>query len=289
MTGYGRSDEHNDNLTLSVEIRSLNSRFLDFSTRLPSQLAPFEDEAYKLVKQRCIRGRVTLSAKVEFVPGSTNGLIVNHDKLKEYLTIVKEIQDTSGQDDFPSIGDFLRLPEILSNGTTKNEDENEIKNIFINAINNALNEMEKIRTSEGENIQIDINKRLQKLQETSDKIKLMLEGNRDLLLKRYNQKLKDFIQDVKMDERRLYQEVVILCEKRDITEELVRLNSHYDLFHTYMNLEEYNGKKLNFLLQEIGREINTMTSKTDNVKISHLAVDMKDELEKIREQVQNIV
>ncbi len=79
----------------------------------------------------------------------------------------------------------------------------------------------------------------------------MLEGNRDLLLKRYNQKLKDFIQDVKMDERRLYQEVVILCEKRDITEELVRLNSHYDLFHTYMNLEEYNGKKLNFFCRKL--------------------------------------
>ena len=287
MTGYGRSDEHNDNLILSVEIRSLNSRFLDFSTRLPSQLAPFEDEAYKLIKQRCCRGRVTLSAKVEFVPGSINGLTVNHDKLKEYLTVVKEIQNTSGQDDFPSIGDFLRIPEIFSNGAT--DDEYEIKDVFINALNNALNEMERIRTSEGENIQVDINKRLQELKVAYEKIQLISNGNRDLVLERYHKKIKDLIQNVNLDESRLYQEVVILCEKRDITEELVRLNSHYDLFHKYMNLEESNGKKLNFLLQEFGREINTIGSKTDNVEISHLAVDMKDELEKIREQVQNIL
>jgi uncharacterized protein (TIGR00255 family) len=212
---------------------------------------------------------------------------VNHDKLKEYLTVVKEIQNTSGQDDFPSIGDFLRLPEIFSNGAT--DDENEIKDIFINALNNALNEMERIRTSEGENIQIDINKRLQELKVTYEKIQLISEGNRDLVLESYHKKLKNLIQDVNLDESRLYQEVVILCEKRDITEELVRLNSHYDLFHKYMNLEESNGKKLNFLLQEFGREINTIGSKTDNVEISHLAVDMKDELEKIREQVQNIL
>jgi len=287
MTGYGRSDEHNDNLILSVEIRSLNSRFLDFSTRLPRQLAPFENEAYKLIKKRCCRGRVTLSAKVESVPGSINGLTVNHDKLKEYLTVVKEIQNTSGQDDFPSIGDFLRIPEIFSNGAT--DDEYEIKDIFINALNNALNEMESIRTSEGENIQVDINKRLQELKVAYEKIQLISEVNRDLVLERYHKKLKDLIQNVNLDESRLYQEVVILCEKRDITEELVRLNSHYDLFNKYMNLEESNGKKLNFLLQEIGREINTIASKTDNVEISHLAVDMKDELEKIREQVQNIV
>ena len=129
MTGYGRSDKQDDNLILSVEIRSLNSRFLDFSTRLPRQLAPFEDEAYKLIKKRCCRGRVSLSAKVEFVPGSINGLTVNHDKLKEYLTVVKEIQNTSGQDDFPSIGDFLRIPEIFSNGAT--DDAYEIKDVFI--------------------------------------------------------------------------------------------------------------------------------------------------------------
>ena len=117
----------------------------------------------------------------------------------------------------------------------------------------------------------------------------MLEENRDLSLERYHKKLQDLIKDVNMDNSRLYQEIAILSEKRDITEELVRLNSHYDLFYTYMNFEESNGKRLNFLLQEIGREINTIASKTDNVKISHLAVDMKQELEKIREQVQNIV
>jgi uncharacterized protein (TIGR00255 family) len=108
-------------------------------------------------------------------------------------------------------------------------------------------------------------------------------------MERYKQKLNDLIEDINIDESRLYQEIAILSEKKDITEELVRLGSHFDLFINYMNASENNGKKLNFLLQEIGREINTIASKTDIIEINHLAVDMKDELEKIREQVQNIV
>ena len=108
-------------------------------------------------------------------------------------------------------------------------------------------------------------------------------------MERYKQKLQGLIEDINIDESRLYQEIAILSEKRDITEELVRLNSHFDLFRDFMNANDSNGKKINFLLQEIGREINTICSKTVIIDINHLGVDMKDELEKIREQVQNIV
>ena len=108
-------------------------------------------------------------------------------------------------------------------------------------------------------------------------------------MERYKQKIQVLLDDINLDDSRLYQEVAILVEKKDITEELVRLDSHIDLFTKYMNSTENKGKKLNFLLQEMGREINTIGSKTDEIEISHLVVDMKDELEKIREQVQNIV
>ena len=287
MTGYGRSDEQNEQLVMSVEIRAVNSRYLDFAPRLPRVLQPFEDDAYKLVKNRCERGRVTLSAKLEYMPGANNGMTLNNSKLKEYMTVVKEIQKTAEFDDLPSMGDILRLPDIFTSGDLNNE--NQLKKIFLKTLENALTELDKIRLSEGKNIQTDLDKRLDILDEISKKIqKLSANCNVENLV-RYKEKIQELIEDITVDESRLVQEAAILSDKRDITEELVRLNSHIELFNKNMDSGKNEGKKLNFLLQEMGREINTIGSKTDLIEISHLVVDLKDELEKIREQVQNII
>ena len=287
MTGYGRADEQNDKLSLSVEIHSVNSRFLDFTPRIPKSLQCFEDDAYKIVKQICERGRISLSAKIDFFPGTKNGMLLNQDKLEEYMTIVKDIQQTSDRDDIPSMGDILRLPEILL--TTEPDNQDGLKDIFLSALKNALDEMEKIRLSEGENIQSDLIMRLSLIKKIVDEIKKTSKLNRDVTFDRYKQKIQNLVDDVSVDESRLLQEAAILSEKKDITEELVRLGSHLDLFESYIDTSENKGKKLNFILQEMGREINTIGSKTDVIEISHMVVDMKDELEKIREQVQNIV
>jgi len=274
MTGYGRSDEHNDQLVLTVEIRTINSRFLDFSPRLPKSLLPFEDEAYRIVK-------------VEYLPGEKTGLTLNQDKLEEYMLVVKDIQKSSDRDDFPSMGDILRLPDIVVNGDQK--DENELKTVFLSVLNTTLSEVEINRLSEGKNIKTDLSMRLELLIGLVGKIRKKSLSDRDDNMERLKQKIQALVEDINLDESRLYQEIAILAEKKDITEELVRLDSHIDLFTKYMNSKDSKGKKLNFLLQEMGREINTIGSKTDEIEISHLAVDMKDELEKIREQVQNIV
>ena len=287
MTGYGRADEQNDKLALSVEIHSVNSRFLDFSPRIPKSLQCFEDDAYKIVKQICERGRISLSAKIDFFPGTKNGMLLNQDKLEEYMTIVKDIQQTSDRDDIPSMGDILRLPDILL--ASEPDDENGLKDIFLSALKNALDEMGKIRQSEGENIQSDLIMRLSLIKNIVDEIRTISKLNRDVTFERYKKKIQNLVEDVSVDESRLLQEAAILSEKKDITEELVRLGSHIDLFERYIDTSENKGKKLNFILQEMGREINTIGSKTDVIEISHMVIDMKDELEKIREQVQNIV
>ena len=287
MTGYGRADEQNDKLALSVEIHSVNSRFLDFSPRIPKSLQCFEDDAYKIVKQICERGRISLSAKIDFFPGTKNGMLLNQDKLEEYMTIVKDIQQTSDRDDIPSMGDILRLPDILL--ASEPDDENGLKDIFLSALKNALDEMGKIRQSEGENIQSDLIMRLSLIKNIVDEIRTISKLNRDVTLERYKKKIQILTEDVSVDESRLLQEAAILSEKKDITEELVRLGSHIDLFERYIDTSENKGKKLNFILQEMGREINTIGSKTDVIEINHMVVDMIDELEKIREQVQNIV
>ena len=287
MTGYGRSDEQNEQLVMSVEIRAVNSRYLDFAPRIPRVLQPFEDDAYKLVKNRCERGRVTLSAKLEYMPGANNGMTLNNSKLKEYMTVVKEIQKTTEFDDFPSMGDILRLPDIFTSGDLNNEDQ--LKKIFLKTLGKALAELDNIRLSEGKNIQSDLDKRLGILDEISKQIQKLSANINDENLVRYKEKIQELIEDITVDESRLLQEAAILSDKRDITEELVRLNSHIDLFKNNMDSGKNEGKKLNFLLQEMGREINTIGSKTDLIEISHLVVDLKDELEKIREQVQNII
>ena len=131
--------------------------------------------------------------------------------------------------------------------------------------------------------------RLEILEKFAQNIQTMMESNRKESLDRYQLKIRKLLDDIAVDEDRLYQEAAILAEKKDITEELVRFNSHVDLFKKNLHSDENEGKKLNFLLQEMGREINTIGAKTDFVEISHLVVDIKDELEKIREQVQNII
>ena len=173
--------------------------------------------------------------------------------------------------------------------TVKEKDENELKIVFLSVLNKTLSEVELNRISEGENIKSDLSMRLDLLIGLVNKIRKITISDRDDNMKQYKQKIQALVDDINLDESRLYQEIAILAEKKDITEELVRLDSHIDLFTNYMNSKENKGKKLNFLLQEMGREINTIGSKTDEIQISHLAVDMKDELEKIREQVQNIV
>ena len=287
MTGYGKSEMQNDELILSLEMRTLNSRFLDFAPRLPRALMPFEDDALKLIKSQCIRGRIILSVKLDYFSGTNYGMVLNQNKLENYMQVVKEIQKTAKCTDFPTIGDMLRLPDIF---TADNEsDDDKIKTIFIDALKSALEETDNIRILEGKNIQKDLCHRLSEMTNIIIKITKIEKEGRENNFQKYRDKIKDIMADNNLDENRIYQEAAILSEKKDITEEIVRFNSHMDLFNKYMNSTENEGKKLNFLLQEMSREVNTIGSKTDIIEINHLVVQLKDSLEKIREQVQNII
>ena len=287
MTGFGKSEIQNDDLILSLELRTINSRFLDFTPRLPRVLIPYEDEALKLIKEKCIRGRVTLSVKLDYMAGSKNGMVLNQNKLKDYMQVVKEIQHTAERNDLPSMGDMLRLPDIFS--TENGSDDAKLQTIFIDALKNALKETDNVRILEGKNIQADLRKRLSEIADSIKQIQKIAEEGKEENYKKYIDKIKELMAEMNADENRIYQEAAITAEKKDITEEIVRINSHIDLFNKYMNSTGNEGKKLNFLLQEMGREVNTIGSKTDFIEISHLVVQLKDELEKIREQVQNIV
>ena len=287
MTGYGRSEEISERFILNIEIRSVNSRFLDFSPRIPRILIPFEDDAYKLIKKRIERGRVSLSCKLEYLQGHSNKMSLNKEKLVEYIGVIKDIKKNFDIEDMPKIGDIIRFPDMLV--TDEENSDDDLKAKFITALNKAIDEVEKSRKEEGSNIKEDLSKRINLLISFIDKIRNKILDDKDKVLDKYKKKIQALVNTLNLDEARLYQEIGILAEKKDITEEIVRLDSHIDLFKKYMNSKDNKGKKLNFLIQEMGREINTIGSKTDDLGVSHISVDMKDELEKIREQVQNIV
>ena len=174
--------------------------------------------------------------------------------------------------------------------TIDNESEiKELKSIFMVALEGAIKETEDIRLQEGNNIRTDLSQRLDQLIDIINKIKNISVERREENFQKYRKIIIDLMAKIDIDENRIYQEAAIVAEKKDITEEIVRFNSHIDLFSQYMNSKENEGKKLNFLLQEMNREVNTIGSKTNFVQISHLVVQLKAELEKMREQVQNII
>ena len=186
MTGFGKSEKHNDELILSLELRTMNSRFLDFSPRLPRVLIPYEDEALKLIKEKCIRGRVMLSVKLDYMAGAKNGMVLNQNKLEDYMRVVKEIQRTANREDLPTMGDMLRLPDIF---TAENESETkELKAVFIDALKIALVEMENIRILEGKNILSDLSQRLEEMTDVITQIQKIAEERREENFQKYRKK-----------------------------------------------------------------------------------------------------
>ena len=287
MTGYGKCEKQTENLGLSLELRTLNSRYLDFSHRLPKALLPFEDDALKLIKNKCIRGKVILSAKIEFFGNEKDNFVLNEDKLKNYMTLIDQIKGFTSINKSLSITDVLSFPEIIKIENHNNEIE--LKDIFLNSLSEVLDENDKSRILEGTNLKDDLIERIIIIKKYINDVTLMFENQYKENFKKYKLKIIDLLNDLDLDENRIYQEIAISSEKKDITEEIVRFKSHVSLFEKFMDSNKNEGKKLNFLLQEMGREVNTIGSKTDIIEISHMVVQLKDEIEKIREQVQNII
>jgi len=288
MTGYGKAELQNDNIVLSVEIRSVNSRFLDFTSRFTKHLTHCEDLAHKKIKEKCTRGRISLFAKLEYLDKEENSALkINDNKLGDYLNIIETIETKMNVSNTLKVGDVLKLPDILLSASEN--DSTIIRDIFIEGLDKAIVDLESNREYEGSNIKKDLEYRISEINKMVAEIEKYSLKSKEQNFKKYKEKIINILKEFEFDEARVYQEAAIISEKKDITEEIVRINSHIELFISSINSKYDEGKKLNFILQEIGREINTIGSKTDYIEISHLAVNIKDELEKIREQVQNIV
>ena len=286
MTGIGKAECSNDFMKIEIEIKSYNSRFLDFMPKSSKLLSNFDDMLVKKVKESLVRGKISINTKVDFYD-LNDELDIDYDKLNFYISKAESVQKVANSKEGLSVNDIIKLPGIF-----KPADSNyEIRDLYFSCIDKAIIDINNARVSEGKNLKQEIEKYIFDIQKKVKNIKIKMDKYINDRFAKYEIKIKDLLSkyNSELDSNRLYQELGIILEKKDIEEELVRLNSHIDLFYKYILSDEYVGKKINFLLQEMNREINTIGSKSDDLDISYEVIDVKNKLEQIKEQVQNIL
>jgi len=281
MTGYGKSVLQLPTRKISIELKSLNSKNLDVNARMPSMYRAKELDIRKLLAKHLVRGKVDFSLYVE-ITGEDTSSKINKTVVKEYI---KQLKDVVDGDNVELLKMAIRLPDAV---TTERDDIDEEEWLKIaESINEAISKIVNYREDEGAILKQDFTDRISTLKELLDKV-IAIDPER---IEGVRARLEKGIADIKekVDENRFEQELVYYIEKFDITEEKVRLDNHLDYFIKTLNSNDSNGKKLGFISQEIGREINTIGSKSNYAPMQKLVVQMKDELEKIKEQLLNVL
>lgn len=288
MTGYGRGAAVLDGREITVEARSVNHRFLDLSFRMPRSFAFLEDALRKQLQQALTRGHVDVYVSYTNAREDARELRVNEGLVRSYLQAAGRIaQLTGAQEDMP-ISNWLRLPDVLTLSETA-EDEAAILALAQQALEAALAQQITMRTREGANLGLDLNQRAQQVLALCEQIEQRAPFVVEEYRRKLTQRIAELLQpDVAADADRLAVEVAMFADRASIAEELVRLKSHVAQFTQTMQTQGAVGRKLDFIVQEMNREANTIGSKASDRQIAAHVVDLKSEIEKIREQVQNI-
>jgi len=288
MTGFSRYENQNEDLTCKVEIRSVNNRFIDVNTRLPKSLAPLELPLKKMVKSKCARGSFDIIIVIEKNGDSETNLEVapNLPLATEYLNAFKNIQEGLGLKGEIDINTILSQRDVVKPELKKIEHSAE--EIVLQTVDKTLTDLVKMREEEGGNLEKDILNQISSIKELGK----LISTKQSITVQEFQDKLKEKIQTlttgIEIDPARIAQESALLADRCDVTEELVRLESHLDQFNKLVASHEPQGRKLEFLTQEINREVNTIGSKTIDLEVSKAVIEMKSCLEKIREQLANI-
>jgi uncharacterized protein (TIGR00255 family) len=284
MTGYGQGSISNEKYTITVEMRSVNSRYLEIKFKLPSMWGELEERMRELISSKISRGRVDVSVFVSYAQTDAK-LNIDWQLLESVKEAHEKLSNTVGLAEPLSFTDLLAVEGVLTLEKPQEDLEEIWKDLSV-ALTEALDQLYNMRRAEGERLAEDITQRIEYIKKKT----LELESLAPLIVKELYDRIKERVaeMDVALQEERLLQEVALIAEKMNVTEELVRLKSHCDGFLQIMQENNSVGRKLDFLLQEMNREINTTGSKSSNLTISRNVVEIKSELEKIREQIQNI-
>ena len=282
MTGFGRGSAGRGPNKIDVEIRSVNSRFLEMKFR-GFTLDPATEQKIRALMEKSIQ-RGNAQVRVELnVSQDNQKLSFNKDRFEMIQDVVKKIHVSYGQR--MSLSDIISTHDLLK----ADEPDSINQSVIIKAVEHALNQLNEMREKEGKQIQDDILKRIKNLENAIDSAEHISGNFKSEKQAQLQEKISELLNGESLDESRLIQEVAYLADRADVTEEIVRCRSHFDQLHTYLDREDPVGKRINFLIQEIGREINTIGSKSPQTDVTKHVVEMKGELEKIREQAQNIL
>jgi uncharacterized protein (TIGR00255 family) len=288
MTGFGKGAVTENNFSVTVELKTVNNRFLDISLRLSNEMQSIEAEIKRLISSRLSRGRVDVN--VQYERSEEINYELNRPMITGYLAAMKKMQDEFGLNGEPDINVIAKLPNVM---VSKKDELSEAFSFGVAAaVATALEDLEKMRSSEGEMLKAELESRLAAIETHLPAI----ESEAGSLSEEYRQRLTRRIGDllaksetqIEFDQGRLAQEIAYIADRADISEEIARLKTHIEHFRAIMNEEKEVGKRLDFLTQELNREANTITSKTNNMIVKENALAVKSEIEKIREQVQNV-
>jgi len=289
MTGYGIAIKEDSKVQYTVEIKSLNSKYLELNLRTPKAIADLELEIRNEVSKALLRGKVSVTISSEYKDATALASTINTALFKKYFEDLKPLAADISYSQTDLFQQALNMPDVISENNADKEISKEEKDILWKTISEAIEKFNEFRGNEGRNIKEDLKNRVRFILERLGKVE-KLEINRiPQIRERISSLMEEWIGSEKVDENRFEQEMIYYIDKLDITEEKVRLKSHCDYFIKVLDSAEPGGKKLNFITQEMGREINTLGSKANNAAIQQLVIGMKEELEKIKEQILNVV
>ena len=286
MTGFGRASLESNGKNYIIEIKTVNNKYSDITVKSPKRLSFMEDKIRKQIANRITRGKVEVSVSFFDFSNKSKNVVLNKEIAKEYIKQLREIADENNLSENISVVEIAKLPDILNSIDSDNDEE--IAGEALKCLNMALDSLIEKRKAEGENIKQDVLVRIERVQNLVDKIAENSKGIVEEYVSKLEKRVKEILKTDVVDENRIAQEAVIYADKTSIEEELTRLNSHIVQFKELVNSDGPVGKKLDFMIQEMNRETNTIGSKAGSGEITKAVIDLKVELEDIREQIQNI-
>ena len=286
MTGYGKASLLSERYTIESEIKSINSRFLDISLRMPKTLYDKEIELRNLIKQNINRGKVTLNIFLKYDDVDNGFPNYDEENLKGVVDLLQKIKTDSGIDGEVQISDIMSFQNLIFKDTSESSEEE--FSLVKEAVLESIGKLKKMRQEEGKLLVKDLLERVSNIESIVKEISDLGRGSVVDYFQKLKDRAKELVENLSDNEDRLNMELALLSEKYDITEETVRLNSHIQQFKQTLSNSVEVGKKLNFVIQEMNREANTINNKSVSLEISNRGMVIKEELEKIREQIQNI-
>lgn len=286
MTGYGKANVSQDKREYQVEIKSVNHRYLDISVKMPRTLSYLEEDVKKVIGAKVKRGKIDVFITFENNSSEGKEIKINTEIAKIYIEELKKLAKQEGILANIEATEISKFPDVLS--IQNDEEEETIKLELLEAVSQATDKLVQMRTIEGSKMAEDLLVRIQAIQEKVKEISSLSTGLIEEYVVKLEGRIKELLKNQEIDEARLAQEVVIYADKCSVEEEVTRLKSHISQFEKLLKTEEPIGKKLDFIIQEMNRETNTIGSKANHLEITNDVIDVKTELENIREQIQNI-